>query len=466
MSRSMDFDLFVIGSGPGGEGAAMQAAKSGKRVAVAEKCQEVGGGCLHWSTIPSKSLRHSITHLAEFRSNPLTAEYARGFKIDFPALVRHAEGVIHQQATMRRGFYDRNRVRLLQGRAAFVDPHTVEVEGPDGARERFTAAHIIIASGSRPYRPSEVDFSHPRVRDSDTILALDRTPASITIYGAGVVGCEYASMFCSLGLKVNLVNTRDKLLSFLDDEIIDAIKYHLRDQGAIMCHNESCARVEARDDGVTLHLKSGQKLKTDVLLWANGRTGNTEGLGLDRAGLAADGRGNIAVNEFYQTGASHIYAVGDVSGPPALASAAYDQGRVAATHVLQGVSDERLARFIPTGIYTSPEISSLGRTEAELIAARVPYEVGHSLFRNLARAQISGHPVGMLKILFHRETMEILGIHCFGAQAAEIIHIGQAVMMQTNGGNDLRFFVNTTFNYPTMAEAYRVAALNGLNRLV
>jgi NAD(P) transhydrogenase len=462
----MDFDVFIIGSGPGGEGAAMQAAKAGKKVAVVERFHEVGGGCIHWATIPSKSLRHTISHLAEFRSNPFTAACAQNLRIDFPRLVRHAEMVIHQQATMRRGFHDRNGVRLIQGRASFVDPHTVAVEDLSGGVERFTAEHVVIASGSRPYRPPEVDFNHPRVRDSDTILALDHMPGSITVYGAGVVGCEYASMFSNLGLKVNLINSRDKLLSFLDDEIIDAIKYHLRDQGANMRHNEGYERVEARDDAVILHLKSGQKLKSDILLWANGRTGNTDSLGLERVGLAPDPRGNLTVNEFFQTSVPHIYAVGDVAGPPALASAAYDQGRLASTHILQGKSDERLARFIPTGIYTSPEISSLGQTERELIAARVPYEVGHSLFRNLARAQISGHPVGMLKILFHRETFEILGIHCFGSQAAEIIHIGQAVMMQKNGGNDLRFFINTTFNYPTMAEAYRVAALNGINRLV
>ncbi len=462
----MDFDVLVIGSGPGGEGAAMQAVKAGRRVAVVEKYHEVGGGCLHWSTIPSKSLRHTISHLADFRTHPVTASLAQNLHIDFPILVRHAEAVILQQAAMRRGFYDRNGVRLLQGTASFVEAHTVAVTDRSGQAERFTADHIILAVGSRPYRPPEVDFTHPRVLDSDTLLGLKSTPASITVYGAGVVGCEYASMFCNLGLKVNLVNTRDKLLSFLDDEIIDAIKYHLRDQGALMHHNEECERVETRGDCVVLHMRSGRKLKSDVLLWANGRTGNTDGLCLERAGLQADSRGSLAVNEFYQTKAAHIYAVGDVSGPPALASAAYDQGRLAATHLLKGASDERLARFIPTGIYTSPEISSLGRTERELIAAKVPYEVGRSLFRNLARAQISGHSVGMLKLLFHRETFEILGIHCFGGQAAEIIHIGQIVMTQKGQGNDLRYFVNTTFNYPTMAEAYRVAALNGLNRLV
>ncbi|MBI5240242.1 MAG: Si-specific NAD(P)(+) transhydrogenase [Elusimicrobia bacterium] len=463
---AMDFDVFVIGSGPGGEGAAMQAVKAGKSVALAESYHEVGGGCTHWATIPSKSLRHTITHLAEFRSHPFTADCAQDLKVSFPDLVLHAQEVIHQQVAMRRGFHDRNGVRLLHGRASFIDPHTVAVEDPAGKVERFTAAHVVIAAGSRPYRPPELDFSQPRVRDSDTILSLDHTPGSITIYGAGVVGCEYASMFCGLGLKVNLVNTRDRLLSFLDDEIIDAIKYHLRDQGAIIRHNEPYERVEASGDGVILHLKSGQKLKTDVILWANGRTGNSDKLGLEAVGLSADARGNLKVNESYQTAVPHIYAVGDITGPPALASAAYDQGRLAATHIVQGRSDERLARFIPTGIYTTPEISSLGRTERELAASGVPYEAGHSLFRNLARAQISGHTVGMLKVLFHRKTYEILGIHCFGAQAAEIIHIGQAVMMQKGGGNDLRFFINTTFNYPTMAEAYRVAALNGINRLV
>jgi NAD(P) transhydrogenase len=459
-------DIVVIGSGPGGEGAAMKAAKEGKSVAMIERHHEVGGGCTHWATIPSKSLRHTIGRLMEFRTNPLFQAQEHG-EISFPELLKTADRVIRDQVSLRAGFYDRNEVKVVHGQATFVDARTIEVgSNHAGAkRERITASGFVIASGSRPYRPTDIDFEHPRVRDSDTILKLRNTPQSITIYGAGVVGCEYASIFRNLGIKVNLVNTRDKLLSFLDDEIVDALAYHLRDQGVLIRHNETAERVEPLDDGVVLHLKSGKKLKTDVLLWANGRTGNAQGMGLEALGILPNERGQIPINEHYQTVQKHIYAVGDVVGWPSLASAAYDQGRFAATHLIEGSCDHRLVQDIPTGIYTSPEISSLGKTERELTEAQVPYELGHSLFRSLARAQITGQTVGMLKILFHRETLEILGIHCFGAQASEIIHIGQAIMAQRGPANTLMYFINTTFNYPTMAEAYRVAALNGLNRL-
>jgi NAD(P) transhydrogenase len=330
---------------------------------------------------------------------------------------------------------------------------------------RLRAGAFVIASGSRPYRPADVDFTHPRVCDSDTILDLSFTPRSIAIYGAGVVGCEYASMFRNLGSKVNLVNQRSKLLEFLDDEIIDALSYHLRERGVLIRHNESYERVEPRDDGVVLHLTSGKRIKTEVLFWAAGRTGNTENLGLQELGIVPNQRGQLDVNEHFQTAQPHIYAVGDVIGQPSLASAAYVQGRYAAHHLISGACERALIRDIPTGIYTTPEISSLGQTERELTQAGVPYEVGQALFRSLARAQITGQTVGMLKLLFHRETLQLLGIHCFGANASEIIHIGQAIMSQPGQHNSLRYFVNSTFNYPTMAEAYRVAALNGLNRL-
>jgi len=459
------FDLIVIGSGPGGEGAAMKGAKDGKKMAVIEAYSQVGGGCTHWGTIPSKALRHAIQRLTEFRTHPLFVTAAESVQVNFPHLVATAAGVIRRQVSMRHSFYDRNRVHLIEGTAVFVDAHTVEVAQANGGSERYSADAIIIATGSRPLRPTNIDFSHPRVFDSDTVLGMKNTPQSITIYGAGVVGCEYASMFRSLGVKINLVNTRDNLLSFLDEEICDALSYHLRDQGVLIRNHEEHDHVEPLPDGVVLHLKSGKRLKTDALLWAAGRVGNTQGLGLDRAGVTLSPRGNIVVDEHYQTVVPRIYAVGDVSGPPSLASAAYDQGRFAAAHAIHGHCDARLASAIPTGIYTSPEISSIGRTERELTAEKVPYEVGHSLFRSLARAQITGQIVGMLKVLFHRETREILGIHCFGDQAAEIIHIGQAIMLQPRPNNTLDYFINTTFNYPTMAEAYRVAALNGLNRL-
>jgi NAD(P) transhydrogenase len=460
-----EYDIAVIGSGPAGEGASMLAAKEGARVIVIERFRQVGGGCTHWGTIPSKALRHSVSELLKFRSNPLFAHVSgQKHEMSFPALMRAVDVVIGKQVSLRRDFYQRNQVPVAHGQASFVDGNTLEVDTGE-ARRHVRAKKIMIAVGSRPYRPADVDFSHPRVRDSDTILTLDHMPQTITVFGAGVVGCEYASIFRQLSVKVNLINSRDKLLSFLDDEIIDALAYHLRDQGVLIRHNEEHERVEATDDAVYLHLKSGKKIKSDVLLWAQGRTGNTAELALDKAGLVADGRGLLKVDELYRTTQPHIYAVGDVVGAPSLASASYDQGRYAATHAVTGVCNNKLVQDIPSGIYTSPEISSIGRTERELTAERVPYEVGHSLFRSLARAQITGNVVGMLKILFHRETLQILGVHCFGDQAAEIVHIGQAIMSQKGEANSLLYFANTTFNYPTMAEAYRVSALNGLNRL-
>ncbi len=461
-----NFDVIVIGSGPGGEGAAMQCVKQGLNVAMIERYTKIGGGCTHWATIPSKALRYSISQLTEAKNNPLFREAGFNLDVSFPQLRRSAAAVIQQQEEMRRGFYDRNLVPIHFGQARFVDKNTIELTDGKGMRERLTAQNFVIAVGARPYRPPDVDFTHPRIFDSDTVLDMPYSPRSITVYGAGIIGCEYASMFRKLGLKVNLVNTRQRLLEFLDDEISDALSYHLRDLGTLIRHGEQYDRIEGQADGVVLHLKSGKKLKTDILLWANGRTGNTEDLGLANVGLEADSRGQISVNERYQTQVPNIYAVGDVIGVPSLASAAYSQGRAAGLTIAGDPSTATiLGRDIPTGIYTSPEISSIGKTERELTAEGVPYEIGHSQFKSLARAQITGTRVGMLKLLFHRETLQILGVHCFGANASEIVHIGQAIMSQPGEGNSLLYFINTTFNYPTMAEAYRVAALNGYNRI-
>lgn len=459
------YDVVVIGSGPGGEGAAMTAAKAGKSVAVIDRRTMVGGGCVHTGTIPSKVLRHEVEQYTDLKQNPLYASALEDFTLEFPQLLEAAQGVIGRQMRMRRAFYDRNDVRFVDGFARFLDPQTLEVESADGVTERIAADAFVIAVGTRPWRPADIDFSHPRVLDANTVLELRETPGSVTIYGAGVIGCEYASVFRRLGCKVNLVNNRDKLLSFLDDEIIDALSYHLREQGAIIRHKEEYVGVQASDHDVVLELASGKRIRSDYLLWAQGRTGQTEGLGLDRAGIEVNSRLQIDVSPQFQTSVPHIYAVGDVVGQPGLASASYDQGRYAAENIVYGRSDRRLIEHIPSGIYTSPEISSVGATERELTDKRVPYEVGHARFRSLARAQIVRVRVGMLKLLFHTETLQILGIHCFGYQAAEIVHIGQAIMSQPGAGNDIRYFVDTTFNYPTMAEAYRVAALNGLNRL-
>ena len=461
---STSYDVVVIGSGPGGEGAALKCAKGGKHVCVVENRPLVGGACTHVATIPSKTLRQVIQRMVERRRLPALGP-CQDPTPSFPDLTRAAASVIERQVELRQGFYDRNRVRVLHGTASFVDPETVRVDHADGSHAELHAGAIVIATGSRPYRPPDVPFDHPRIFDAETILELPSTPTSVTVYGAGVIGCEYASICRNLGMKVNLVNTRDKLLSFLDDEIIDALSYHLSDQGVVLRHSEQMKHVDPFDDAVVLHLESGKHIKSDVLLWANGRTGNTDALNLGCLGLESDERGNLPVNEAYQTSCSHVYAVGDVVGFPCLASAAYDQGRLAGTHIVEGRLDRQLARQIPSGIYTTPEVSSLGRTEKELTAAKVPYEVGRARFRHLARAQITGQTVGMLKLIFHPDTLALLGIHAFGDQASEIIHIGQAIMSQEGDANSLMYFVNTTFNYPTMAEAYRVAALNGLNRV-
>jgi NAD(P) transhydrogenase len=463
--QSRRFDAVVIGAGPAGEGAAMKLCKAGKQVAVVESYEKVGGECTHWGTIPSKALRHSIQMLADYRRNPLFQHTLDQVDIEFPDLLRAADSVIDKQVRTRYRYYQRNRVEVLFGFARFVDDRKLNVLRPDGTADLLETDQFVVATGSSPYHPPDVDFSHPRVLDSDSVLRLAHTPRSITIYGAGVIGCEYASVFTSLDVKVNLVNTRDRLLSFLDDEITDALSYHLRQQGVVIRHDETYASVEAREDGVVLNCKSGKRFKTDLLLWANGRSGNTGDLGLEAIGLTPNRRGQLDVNESYQTALPHIYAVGDVAGPPALASASYDQGRFVGAHIAHGECDWSLIDEFPTGIYTVPEISSVGRSERELTAAQVPYEVAQAQFKTIARAQITGHTVGMLKILFNRDTLEILGIHCFGEQASEIVHIGQAIMSQEGEANSLQYFAETTFNYPTMAEAYRVAALNGLNRL-
>jgi len=459
------YDVVVIGAGPAGEGAAMNAAKHGRRVAVIEDKPQVGGASTHLGTIPSKALRHAVKQIITFNTNGMFRDIGEPRWFSFPRVLQSAERVIAKQVKLRTQFYARNRVDLYRGRAYFHDANRIEVRGAETAvRNYLTAKQIVIATGSRPYLPPDIDFSHSRIYNSDSILKLSYTPRTMIIYGAGVIGCEYASIFVGLNVKVDLINPGGRLLSFLDDEISDALSYHLRDNGVLVRHNEQYESVQGDDHGVVVTLKSGKRLRADAFLWCNGRTGNTDDLGLENIGLEANARGQLQVDEYYRTQIPHIYAAGDVIGWPSLASAAYDQGRSASSDIAQ---DEyrRFVDDVPTGIYTIPEISSVGKTERELTEAKVPYEVGQSFFKDLARAQITGETVGMLKILFHRETKQLLGIHCFGDQASEIVHIGQAIMRQADGANTIDYFINTTFNYPTMAEAYRVAALNGLNRI-
>jgi NAD(P) transhydrogenase len=464
-NQEFDFDAVVIGTGPAGEGVSMQLSKAGKRVAAVERYESVGGGCTHWGTIPSKALRHSVSRLVEYNQNPLFNDNNSTRSLTFSDIMQHASGVIRKQSSLRSSFYDRNNVPVITGEASFIDKNTLRISRNDGSIETITSKQFVLAVGSSPYSPKDIDFNHPRVYNSDTLLSLKHHPRTIIVYGAGVIGSEYASIFRGMGVKVDLVNMRDRLLSFLDTEISDALSYHLWNNGVVIRHNEEYESVETHDDYVVLNLKSGKRMRADCLLFANGRSGNTKELELKNVGLKADSRGQVKVNANYQTEVDNIYAVGDVVGYPSLASAAYNQGRFAAEAMLSGECHKALIEDIPTGIYTLPEISSVGKTEQQLTELRIPYEVGRAQFKHLARAQIANTVVGSLKLLFHRETKEILGIHCFGERASEIVHIGQAIMQQEGTGNTIDYFVNTTFNYPTMAEAYRVAALNGLNRV-
>lgn len=457
-----EYDAVVLGAGPAGEAAAMKLAKSGKKVAVIDPRDQVGGNCTHVGTIPSKALRQSVFNLISYRRDPMFFKGSDYTQVPLTKILAKARKVVRSQVDTHTRFYERNRIEVIHGWGSFKDKHTLNIELTDGTGiETITFNKAIITVGSRPYRPDLLDFNHPRVFDSDKILQMDYVVNKIIIYGAGVIGCEYASIFTGLGYKVDLINNHAELLSYLDNEISDALSHDFRQFGVLIRNNEEIEKLETFDDCVILHLKSGKKIKSDAILWSNGRSGNTESLGLENVGLEANKRGQLKVDDTYCTDVDNIYAAGDVIGWPSLASAAYDQGRCAAAFMI-GDEDAEPVSSVPTGIYTIPEISSIGKTEQELTNAGVPYEVGQAFFRHLARAQIIGELSGVLKILFHRETLEILGIHCYGNHASEIIHIGQAVM---KCGNSLEYFVNTTFNYPTMAEAYRVAALNGLNRV-
>lgn len=463
VSHAYDYDAIVIGAGPAGEAAAMKIAKSGQKVAVIDPRKQVGGNCTHVGTIPSKALRQSVFNIIGNRRDPILNQGIDYHQIPLNKVLTKAREVVRNQVETHTRFYERNQIDLINGWASFKDTHTIHVDMSDGTEQDITFEQAIITVGSRPYRPDLLDFSHPRVFDSDKILQMDYVVQRIIIYGAGVIGCEYASIFTGLGYKVDLINTQEQLLSYLDDEISDALSHDFRQFGVLIRNKEEIERLETYDDCVILYLKSGKRIKSDAILWSNGRSGNTDSLNLAAIGLTANSRGQLKVNEHYQTDIPNIYAAGDVIGWPSLASAAYDQGRCAAAYMV-GDENAQPVRSVPTGIYTIPEISSIGKNEQELTAEKVPYEVGQAFFKHLARAQIIGERSGVLKILFHRETLEILGIHCYGNHASEIIHIGQAVM-ESKGGNTLEYFVNTTFNYPTMAEAYRVAALNGLNRV-
>lgn len=451
-----NYDLIIIGSGPGGEGAAMKATRNGLKVAIIEN-DALGGGCNYWGTIPSKALRQLSREIMYDKKN-----------YDFPEMLDSSYEIVLKQTEIKKNRFAENEIDVFYGFASFLNKNKIKISRKNGSSEIITGKNFILATGSRPFQPKDIDFTHPRILDSDKLLRLkDKQIKSITIYGAGVIGCEYASILGTLDIQVNLINTRDKLMSFLDDEITETLTHHLTvNQKINLMHNESYQSIVADGDKVFTTLNSGRIIESDYVLFALGRAGNTNSLNLDKIGMEYNSaRGLINVNDNYQTSLENIYAVGDVIGFPSLASSAFNQGRFAATHIIDGSCNEKLVEDIPTGIYTRPEISCIGKTEKELTADKIPYESGKAYFKDLARAQISHNQTGMLKILFHKDTLEILGIHSFGHRVSEIIHIGQAIKSMPDKYNSIRYFLNTTFNYPTMAEAYRIAAIDGVNKL-
>ena len=455
-----DYELLVIGSGPAGQKAAVQAAKLGRRVVVVER-SHVGGVSVNQGTIPSKTLREAVVYLTGLSQRALYGESYRVKEvITAEDLSLRTRRVIEREVDVVRNQLARNRVDLLSGVAHFVDPHTVAVAGA-GDERRLTAEKIVVATGTRPYRPTSVDFDDNTILDSDGLLALDRIPASVVVVGAGVIGIEYASMFAALGAKVTVVEKRRRLLDFCDGQISEGLQYHLRDLGVTFRLGEAVAGVERYDGGTMTLLESGKRIPADVVLYAAGRQGATDELALPNAGLAADERGRIAVDGSYRTSVGHIYAAGDVIGWPSLAATSMEQGRLAAAHAFD-FEAHSLGELLPIGIYTIPEISFVGRTEEELTEAACPYEVGISRYRELARGQILGDEYGMLKLLVSLEDRTLLGVHVLGTGATELVHIGQAIM-GVRGTVD--YLVDTVFNYPTLAESYKVAALDAMNKL-
>jgi NAD(P) transhydrogenase len=457
-----DYDLLVLGSGPGGQKAAIAAAKLGRRAAVVERRSMVGGVCINTGTIPSKTLREAVLYLTGLNMRELYGQnYRVKDDIAVEDLLGRTQHVIGREIEVVRSQLFRNGVDLVTGSARFVDPHTVLVDAGDGTHRQVSGERIIIATGTRPARPANIDFDDPRILDSDGILHLEVLPRSMVVVGAGVIGIEYASMFAALGTKVTVVEQRDRMLDFCDSEVTESLKFHLRDLSVTFRFGETVESVEASLRGTVTTLASGKRIPAEAVMYSAGRQGATEALDLEKAGLTADRRGRIEVGPTYQTKVPHIYAVGDVIGFPALASTSMEQGRLAAYHAC-GEPVNSLVALQPIGIYTIPEISYCGQSEEQLTLAKVPYEVGVSRYRELARGQIIGDSYGMLKLLVSSQTRHLLGVHVFGSHATELVHLGQAIMT-CNGTVDQ--LVDTVFNYPTLSEAYKVAALDAVNKL-
>ncbi|MFF6803241.1 Si-specific NAD(P)(+) transhydrogenase [Streptomyces sp. NPDC012616] len=457
-----DFDMLVLGSGPGGQKAAIAAAKLGRRVAVVDRPDMVGGVSLHTGTIPSKTLREAVLYLTGLTQRDLYGQsYRLKENITVADLTARTQHVVGRETDVIRSQLSRNHVALFAGTGRFVDDHTIALREVTGQERLISAEHIVIATGTRPARPDTVEFDGRTILDSDNVLTIERVPQSMVIVGAGVIGMEYASMFAALGSKVTVVEKRAGMLDMCDVEVVESLKYHLRDLAVAFRFGETVAAVERHQRGALTVLESGKKIPADAVMYSAGRQGLTDELDLEKAGLAADRRGRIEVDEHYRTPAGHIYAVGDVIGFPALAATAMEQGRAAAYHAC-GEPVGRMHHLQPIGIYTIPEISFVGRTEDQLTEERVPFEVGVARYRELARGQIIGDAHGVLKLLVSPEDRTLLGVHCFGSGATELIHIGQTVM---GCGGTVDYLVDAVFNYPTLAESYKVAALDATNRL-
>ncbi|MCC6678998.1 MAG: Si-specific NAD(P)(+) transhydrogenase [Phycisphaerales bacterium] len=465
------FDLCVIGSGPAGQKAAIQAAKLGKRVCVIEQREEVGGATINTGTIPSKALREAILRTLDRASAmPTAALFTAAREFTFDKLMDSCRQVMNAEIEIVRRHFVSNRIELVTGRARFTDPATIEVNSAHG-QETIRAERFIIAVGTTPTKPDDIPFDPTNIVTSDELLKLPTLPHSLMVVGGGVIGTEYASMLAALGVKVTLIEGRARLLDFIDAEIAEALQYHLRQAGVTLRLGEKVVSIRAVEaapgarakDNMMAEatLESGKTLRADCLLYAIGRHGATENLNLAAAGLTADNRGRIKVDETFRTSVESIYACGDVIGFPALASTSMEQGRIAACRAF-GQRCESVEELLPYGIYAIPEISMVGWTEERLTQENIPYESGVAQYKEIARGQLLGDEIGMLKLLIHQESHAILGVHIIGTGATELVHIGQCAMAFKA---TVEYFVNAVFNYPTLAECYKVAALNGLNKL-
>ena len=457
-----DFDVLVIGSGPGGQKAAIAAAKLERRAAIIERKDMIGGVCLNTGTIPSKTLREAVLYLTGLDQREMYGQaYRVKDEITIADLAARTNHVVSREMDVVRSQLTRNRVRMLTGTGYFTDPHTVEVDDGAGRLRTATAEKIVIATGTRPARPKSVEFDERTVMDSDGIIQLEQVPRSLVVAGAGIIGIEYASMFAALGTKVTVVERRERMLEFCDVEVVEALKYHLRDLSVTFRFGETVASVECRPEGAIGDLAQFQPLANAAPVPYALKQEVIAKLNLGAAGLSADERGRIVVDEVFRTEVPHIYAVGDIIGFPALAATSAEQGRLAAHHAC-GEPVHAMEKLQPIGIYSIPEISYIGQTEEELTKENVPFEVGIARYRELARGQIIGDSYGVLKLLVSLNHHRLLGVHVFGTGATELVHIGQAVM---GCGGTVDYLVDAVFNYPTLAEAYKVAALDAMNKI-